>query len=376
MSTVKDVARHAGVSIGTVDRVIHGRGRVAEETEQRVIAAIAALDYQPNLHARNLSQSKTFLFDVITPAPDQDGGYWRIPLTGVQRAIGRLTLSNVEVRRRCFDRHDEESFLAAVRRFSTGAEEISLPHPSTDEQSARSQPRRADGLLVAPVVSCESQRELLSAIADLGIPAVSFDSRFVDVSPGEPRIPFVGQDPYQGGVVAGRLSSMLVGSTTGTVASVTLGRADEHLLRRAAGFRDFWQRFPDMKRAEIVLSDRSEKEYLRDLQRQLRPLLSGLSAIFVTNAASELVVSALIKLDVEHHIPLVGYDLLSRNIDLIRSGEIDAIISQKPELQGYEAASALAHRVIFEKDSPAEVLMPIEIVLAENLDSFVAANIA
>ena len=373
MSTVKDVARHAGVSIGTVDRVIHGRGRVAEETEQRVMAAIAALDYQPNLHARNLSQSKTFLFDVMTPAPEQDGGYWRIPLNGVQRAIGRLTLSNVEVRRRCFDRHDEASFRAAVRRFAAGAEEPSdRVDGSVRDVTA---PAQADGLLVAPVVSRESQSDLLSAIADLGIPAVSFDSRFVDRGAGDRRIPFVGQDPYQGGAVAGRLSSMLVRSPAGTVASVTLGRADEHLLRRASGFHDFWQRFPDVQRAEIVLSDRSEKEYLRGVKNKLRPLLSELSALFVTNAASELVVSALRELDVECHIPLVGYDLLSRNMDLIRSGEIDAIISQKPELQGYEAASALAHHVVFEKQLPGEILMPIEIVLAENLDSFIAAEV-
>ncbi len=373
MITVKDVARHAGVSIGTVDRVIHGRGRVAEETEQRVMAAIAALDYQPNLHARNLSQSKTFLFDVMTPAPEQDGGYWRIPLNGVHRAIGRLTLNNVRIRRRSFDRHDEASFRAALDRFATGAEE---PSDRVDGSVGDASDRAlADGLLVAPVVSRESQSDLLAAIADLGIPAVSFDSRFVDRGAGEPWIPFVGQDPYQGGAVAGRLSSMLVRSPSGTVASVTLGRADEHLLRRASGFHEFWQRFPDVQRAEIVLSDRSEKEYLRGVQQKLRPLLSELSALFVTNAASELVVSALRKLEVEHHIPLVGYDLLSRNIDLIRSGDIDAIISQKPELQGYEAASALAHHVVFEKQLPDEILMPIEIVLAENVDSFIAAEV-
>ncbi|MBN2051635.1 MAG: LacI family DNA-binding transcriptional regulator [Spirochaetales bacterium] len=41
--TIKDIARMANVSIGTVDRVIHKRGRVSEETKDRILGIIMTL---------------------------------------------------------------------------------------------------------------------------------------------------------------------------------------------------------------------------------------------------------------------------------------------------------------------------------------------
>ena len=51
--TVKEVARLAGVSIGTVDRVLHDRGGVSAETKSRIDEIITSLGYEPNLIARH-----------------------------------------------------------------------------------------------------------------------------------------------------------------------------------------------------------------------------------------------------------------------------------------------------------------------------------
>jgi LacI family transcriptional regulator len=51
---IKDIAEKASVSIGTVDRVLHNRGEVAEETRQQVLNIIAKLGYTPNLLAKSL----------------------------------------------------------------------------------------------------------------------------------------------------------------------------------------------------------------------------------------------------------------------------------------------------------------------------------
>ena len=45
--TIKDVARLAGVSIGTVDRVVHNRGKVSAHNQQAVQSAIDSLGYRP-----------------------------------------------------------------------------------------------------------------------------------------------------------------------------------------------------------------------------------------------------------------------------------------------------------------------------------------
>ncbi len=55
---IVDIAKMAGVSVGTVDRVIHNRGRVSEENKKKVQAILEMVHYQPNLMARSLAASK------------------------------------------------------------------------------------------------------------------------------------------------------------------------------------------------------------------------------------------------------------------------------------------------------------------------------
>ncbi|MCA9915969.1 MAG: LacI family DNA-binding transcriptional regulator, partial [Anaerolineae bacterium] len=65
MPTIRDVARHAQVSVGTVSNVLNGSSLVKEETRQRVLAAIEALDYHPTAAARSLSTQRTNTIGMI-----------------------------------------------------------------------------------------------------------------------------------------------------------------------------------------------------------------------------------------------------------------------------------------------------------------------
>jgi DNA-binding LacI/PurR family transcriptional regulator len=58
MPTLSEVARHAGVTSATVSNVLRNRGRVGEATRQRVLEAVAALDYRPHLAARALAEGR------------------------------------------------------------------------------------------------------------------------------------------------------------------------------------------------------------------------------------------------------------------------------------------------------------------------------
>jgi LacI family transcriptional regulator len=61
-STIEDVARHAGVSAGTVSNALTGKRPVAEATHKRILAAMDELGYQPNLLARGWSTSAAMCF--------------------------------------------------------------------------------------------------------------------------------------------------------------------------------------------------------------------------------------------------------------------------------------------------------------------------
>ena len=55
---IKDIAKAAGVSVGTVDRVLHNRGKVSEKAKKKVDADLQKNEYRPNLIARTLVSNK------------------------------------------------------------------------------------------------------------------------------------------------------------------------------------------------------------------------------------------------------------------------------------------------------------------------------
>jgi DNA-binding LacI/PurR family transcriptional regulator len=67
MATQKELAKYAGVSAGTVSNVISGSTRVKEGSRKKVLEAIQALNYQPNLIARSLKTNRTNTLGIIIP---------------------------------------------------------------------------------------------------------------------------------------------------------------------------------------------------------------------------------------------------------------------------------------------------------------------
>ena len=68
MATMVDIAERAGVALSTVSYVLSGKRSVSEETKQRVMRAIAELDYQPHAFARALASKRTKTIALLFPA--------------------------------------------------------------------------------------------------------------------------------------------------------------------------------------------------------------------------------------------------------------------------------------------------------------------
>jgi len=64
-STITDVAAKAGVSMKTVSRVLNNEPNVAKGTRERVLSVAKELRYSPNLRARGLASSKTYMIALI-----------------------------------------------------------------------------------------------------------------------------------------------------------------------------------------------------------------------------------------------------------------------------------------------------------------------
>lgn len=88
--TISDVAEALGVSKTTVSRAISGKGRIGEETKQRVLEYIEANDYTPNVIAKSLAQSKTFNIGVAMPGDYalMDLPFFQEAILGIQEVAG------------------------------------------------------------------------------------------------------------------------------------------------------------------------------------------------------------------------------------------------------------------------------------------------
>ena len=59
---IKDIAERAGVSVGTVDRVLHERPNVSKPAREKVEKALREMNYQPNRYASALAYNKSYTF--------------------------------------------------------------------------------------------------------------------------------------------------------------------------------------------------------------------------------------------------------------------------------------------------------------------------
>ena len=184
MVTIADVARHAGVGLGTVSRVLNGSPQVREATRSKVEAAIDELGYRPNPLARGLSLGRGHTVGVIVPFFTHPSAIER--LRGVVAALTGsafdLVLFNV-----ASPFHPEEPFQALTGPLrADGLLVMSLPAPAHDlERLARAR---------VPVVLVDSRAE--------GVTVVVSDDRAGGrlatehlIELGHRHIAFIGEDP-------------------------------------------------------------------------------------------------------------------------------------------------------------------------------------
>ena len=72
---IKDIAAKAGVSVGTVDRVLHKRPNVSKSAREKVERILREIDYRPNAYASALACNKDYVFCCILPEHASEA-YW------------------------------------------------------------------------------------------------------------------------------------------------------------------------------------------------------------------------------------------------------------------------------------------------------------
>ncbi len=348
MATIKDIAEAAGVSIGTIDRIIHERGRYSEKTALKVKKLMKEFGYVPNIHARGLKNIKRHAFSAVIPRRDQDSGYWELVYRGLEKGAAELNSFGSTLTIYEFDRYSRASCIKSL--------ETALQDGS-------------EGIITAPVRPLDMGNTLTLG----GKPFIFIDS---DIPEMEGKISFIGQDSNQSGILSARLMSLVFKGIISPKVLVIEPPGDNlHLKSRIDGFETHLQELePDISlvREKIVTYSKE------GLQGILEASLGGAhqpDGLFVANS---LVYDVALFIESESpeydDIHLIGYDMIPGKEHYIRNGIIDFIITQQPERQGFRGVISLYEALVLGKDIPTLVNTPLHIITKENLETFISED--
>lgn len=341
--TIRQVAEKAGVSIGTVDRILHHRGRVSKETACKVMQIIEDLGYKPNIHASLLSIRKTVKIAVIVPY-FQSGEFWSLIYDGIKRAEVDMKSYNPEINVLYYNQFDGDSFSAAC------AQCISM---------------KPSGVILSPL-----HRELASAFVDRlsreNVPVVFLDTCVEDCN----YFAYYGVDLFD----SARVLADLVFSQNGKIGSIVKfniksenGFYSEAFLRRDKGFSQFLE---DKKiNCKVYDCKISPNDFLKNVSvfdKFFKEHPEVHHAITMTSRANLL--SDWMEIRGYRDLSIYGYDITHANLRALEKGNIRYLIAQHTDVQAYTATCALIeYLTIGTPISKRDNLFPIDILTKYNV---------
>ena len=318
MTTIETIARRAGVSPGTVDRVIHDRGRVKPETAARVRAVMAELDFRPNSLGRAfyMARQKNKIGVLVA---QREPDFQAMILEGVRAGEDYARQHGIQVLIETASPDDTEGYMAALERLLA--------------QDVR-------GVVLRGIPSERLAARLESLRAER-IPVLAYNE---DVAGGL-RDCFVGQDDRKSGACAAFLMEQMCPRGGRTL---IVGVTEENFSsqERIAGFREYFRRRPErgMELARVIYGGGNHELACRRTAESLGAL-PGLTGIFVSGAGLSGAAHALEDAGLAGRVKVVGYDVTGTNLEYLRRGAVQFLIDQAPYEQGYRAVRLLADAI-------------------------------
>ena len=321
---IKDIAERAGVSVGTVDRVLHERPNVSPKALEKVKKALEEMDYKPNMYASALAYNKSYNFYMVLPKHESEA-YWEEIEEGAGTACDHLRDFRVSNKVMYYNRFDTSTFA------------------KTMTEVLRQKP---DGVIVVPS-QLDITRKYTDIMHEQGTPFILLDSYMPDLRP----LAFFGQDSFSSGYFAARML-MIIAS-----------KEKEIMLMK------------QMRNGNVASKQHDEKRECYDaiLEKffEEHPLVHH---CITFNSKAHLVGEYLLRSN-RRNIQIMGYDMVPKNAECVRQGSISFLIAQHAFMQGHACIDTLFNAIILKKEVDPVNYMPIELLTKENIDFYRRKNI-
>lgn len=315
--TIKDVAKLAGVSIGTVDRVLHNRGKVSERNLRAVQQAITSLNYHPSQVARALSiQKKGLKIGASFPFVEHD--FWTDACSGIEEAGNHLLKFGIEVIIDKYYSYDiNEQKKSIERLLSYNVNGIAMT-PSSDSAS------------------------MLNNLLGNDYPYCTV----IDDCPNSHRLFHVGPNDYALGALMGKLA--LLYRPDAKIAIIAPNISLVGTSQRISGFKDKLSELNQSERLitiEKVNGSREKHSYDNIYDQTLKTIAEypEVNVIYVTNGLTQWAAAAVAASGRQSSIDVFGHEFTNLTREFIEEGKITAALYQKPANQWLYAIKRLAY---------------------------------
>ena len=337
MVTIKKIAELANVSRGTVDRVIHKRGNYSATAEKLVKQVLEKVNYKPNVIAQSLVAKRPVTFGVFIPESDQDEKYWELPYRGIRKAEKELEIYKIKIIYFYYSKNSKSSFENCF-------------------EKVLKEKNKLNGLLIAPSTSAFTKKEVIKKMPS-DLPYVFFDSYV----PESNCISYIGQDSIQSGAVAAKLMNLLTRDND-EIAVIRMVSKDYHIDDRIKGFLNYtWKK--EIKIKNYVAKNNA---FITTFEKIFHGK-NAVKGVFVPSAGSWRIAEYIKNDEIKDKVHIIGYDLTAKNKFYLKSGEIDFILSQRPEIQGYEGVMTLFKHIVLKESVSKKQMIPTDILIKENL---------
>lgn len=312
MATMKEIAELAGVSRGTVDRVLNHRGIVNAETEKKVLEIAKLLDYQPNKAGIALAAQKkklkigVLLFGAENPFFDE-------VISGLSKKAEELSIYGCTILEKRIPFNLDAQLSSLNELVNAGI----------------------NGLILSPYNDILIQKRI-DLLWENGIPCVTVNT---DI-PDSKRIAYVGSDYYKCGRTAAGLMNLITGGTA-NIGIITGSRNVLCHEERIHGFMDLIHiHHKNMDIAQIIENDDDEYKSF-DAVSALLKRYPNLSALYFTAAGVYGGCRAVLNASLRHPLKIITFDAVPSTREMLEKDVISATICQQPEEQGAKSLALL-----------------------------------
>lgn len=337
---IKEIARALNVSIGTVDRALHGREGVSEKTKTRVLQMAESIGYTPNLAAQALKLNRKLSIAVVLP---KHISHFFDPMrAGIRVAAAATVGMQISV-----DFHEFPRI---------GVGDVEAIHSATQ--------RHYDGIIFLPG-DLRKADAVLRKLARNGTAMMCVGSD----APNTDRMGSVAVHAYVSGSIAAELLAMKLPQK----AVVAVFSGDLCTLDHAEKLRGFAATLAVQASHLTLLPALENHELPKQAYQQALALMKSKDrphGLYLSTANSAPVVKALDELNLLGKVQVVTTDLFQELVPLIEYGKVLATLYQRPYTQGKLALELLIRYLQGEDQTHPAVRLAPHVILRSNLSLF------